>query len=69
MRAILELNVPDQETEAVSAEQLGDAAHKAMEAISASNGVQVFPRLLLEIGPRYLELPIRRMSKGPKHME
>ena len=53
MRVILELNI----SETVSVDVLEELAAKAMRAISGT-GPRVYPRLLVELGPNYLEIPL-----------
>ena len=55
MRVILELNIEDQ---VVPADHLQELARKAVRAITGTEGPKVYPRLLVELGPNYLELPI-----------
>lgn len=63
MKVVLELNVEAN----VPMDHLQDIADRAMAAISGVGGPTVHPRLLLELGPNYLEIPIvrTRKSKGP----
>lgn len=55
MRVILELNIE----ETVPVDYLEEMAGKAMQAISGS-GPKVHPRMLVELEPTYLEIPMRR---------
>jgi len=60
MRIVLELNIEAN----VPMEHLQDIADRAMAAISGVGGPTVYPRLLLELGPNYLEIPIGRTRKS-----
>lgn len=54
MKAVLELHFDD----TVPAEYVSDIVGKAMSAIRGGDGPMVHPRLLVELSPNYLELPI-----------
>lgn len=60
MKVILELNIDAN----VPMDHLQDIADMAMSAISGVCGPTVCPRLLLELGPNYLEIPIVRSRKS-----
>ena len=62
MKAVLELNIEG----TVSVETLQRLGTRAMDAISGDTGPRVQPRLLLEMSPNYLEIPLHMPSK-PKH--
>ncbi|MBA7506103.1 hypothetical protein ES706_04783 [subsurface metagenome] len=62
MKAVLELNIEG----TVSVETLQRLGSRAMDAISG-DGPRVQPRLLLEMSPNYLEIPL--MPSKSKHPE
>ena len=56
MRIIVELNVEEQTLPAEMLEELGN---RISNALVGQTGPKVHPRLLVELQPNYLELPIR----------
>lgn len=65
MKAVLELNIEG----TVSVETLQRLGNRAMDAISGDGGPRVQPRLLLEMSPNYLEIPLHLMPSKSKHPE
>ena len=56
MKVVLELNVE----QTVAVDFIADMADRAMKAITGTGGPPVYPRLLVELGPNYLEIPLHR---------